>query len=163
MNFLDTITSNLLVPHIIHPTRITSISKTLIVIIYSNSLIFKDGISGNLTLAISDHLTQFLKIQGDAYKTPVNCNQYIRDFKNIDRENVLLDHLALNWNIVISIDKNNPNESFNLFVNEIDTPVNQYIPLRKLDRSEIKGNLKPWIAIGIRNSMIRRDKIYKIC
>ena len=44
----DIITANLLVPHIIHPTRITSSSRTLIDNIYSNS----DGISGNLQFQI---------------------------------------------------------------------------------------------------------------
>ena len=62
-NFFDTITSNLMVPHIIYPTRISSTSKTLIDIIFSNSLNFSLGTSGNLTLSISDHLAQFLIIQ----------------------------------------------------------------------------------------------------
>ena len=58
-NFLDTITLNLLVPHIIYPTRITSNSHTLIDNIFSNSLNFSDGIYGNLTISISDHLHNF--------------------------------------------------------------------------------------------------------
>ena len=61
-NFFDVITSNLLVPHIIHPTRITPTTKTLTDNIYSNSVLFPDGISGNLTISISDHLAQFLII-----------------------------------------------------------------------------------------------------
>ena len=52
-NFFDVVTAN---PHIIIPTRITSITRTLIDNIYSNATNFKEGISGNLTLAISDHL-----------------------------------------------------------------------------------------------------------
>ena len=55
-NFFNVVTANLLVPHIIIPTRITSTTRTLIDNIYSNSTNFKEGISGNLTLAISDHL-----------------------------------------------------------------------------------------------------------
>ena len=61
-NFFDNITSNLMVPHIIYPTRITSTSKTLIDNIFSNSLNFDQGISGNLCVSISDHLAQFLII-----------------------------------------------------------------------------------------------------
>ena len=67
-NLFDVITTNLLVPHIIIPTRITSTTRTLIDNIYSNSTNFKEGISGNLTMAISDHLVQFLIIQEEAYK-----------------------------------------------------------------------------------------------
>ena len=47
--FLDLSTSNLFVPHIIHPTRITPNSKTLIDNIFSNSPNFSEGISGNIT------------------------------------------------------------------------------------------------------------------
>ena len=111
--FFDTITSNLLVPHIIHPTRITTTSRTLIDNIYSNSTNFLDGISGNLTLAISDQLAQFLIIEEEAQKTPVIHNMYRRDFKQFDRENFLLDFLAIDWDDVMLIENNKPNESFN--------------------------------------------------
>ena len=60
--FLDLLTSNIFVPHIIHPTRITPNSKTLIDNIFSNSPNFSEGISGNITLSISDHFAQFLLI-----------------------------------------------------------------------------------------------------
>ena len=56
-NFFDTITSNL-----IYPTQISSTSKTLIDNIFSNSLNFSLGTSGNLTLSISDQFAQFLII-----------------------------------------------------------------------------------------------------
>ena len=160
-NFFDIITTNLLVPHIIHPTRITSETRTLIDNIYSNSTNFKDGISGNLTLAISDHLAQFLLIQEETHKIPVSRNSYTRNLTNFDRENFLLNLLGIDWNEVISLDNNNPNQSFNLFFDEIDSLVNRYIPLKKLTKEEIKSYFKPWITTGIRNSMKRRDKIYK--
>ena len=49
-NFFDTITSNLFVPHIILPTRITTTTKT-----FSDNICSNFKISGNMTLAISDH------------------------------------------------------------------------------------------------------------
>ena len=54
--FYNVICSNFLVPHIIHPTRITSDSATLIDNIFSNNLNFSQALSGNLTVSISDHL-----------------------------------------------------------------------------------------------------------
>ena len=65
--FFDTITSILFVPHITCPTRITNTTSTLIYNIFSNSLKFMDGISGNLTINISDHLAQFVIIPEDCY------------------------------------------------------------------------------------------------
>ena len=59
--FLDCLASNLFVPLILQPTRITSHSNTLIDDIYSN-VIDPDIISGNLTTTISDHLPQFAVI-----------------------------------------------------------------------------------------------------
>ena len=58
-SFFERISSSLFVPHIIFPTRCTTNSNTLIDNIFSNCNNFQDGISGNLTVAISDHLPQF--------------------------------------------------------------------------------------------------------
>ena len=56
--FLDSLSFNMILPYILHPTRITCHSKTFIDNILSN-YIFKETIFGNLTSAISDHLPQF--------------------------------------------------------------------------------------------------------
>ena len=39
--------------------------------------------------------------------------------------------------------------------------VETYVPLRKVTKNEIKSKFKPWITVGIRNSMKRKDKICK--
>ena len=57
--FLDSLSSNMFLPHIAQPTRITYHPKTLIDNIFSN-YISQDIVSGNLTATISDHLPQFL-------------------------------------------------------------------------------------------------------
>ena len=70
---------------------------------------------------------------------------------------VLLDLLVIEWDEVISVENNNPNESFHYFFNIIDSLVNKYILPKKLTKHEIKSKCKPWITVGIRNSMKRRD------
>ena len=57
--FIDSLSSNMFLPHIVQATRITSPCKTLIDNIFSNH-ISQEIMSGNLTAAISDHLPQFL-------------------------------------------------------------------------------------------------------
>ena len=52
--FLDFLSSNMFLPRIVQPTRITSPSKTLSDNIFSN-YISQDIVSGNLTTNISDH------------------------------------------------------------------------------------------------------------
>ena len=56
--FLDSLTSNSLIPLILQPARITSHSNTLIDNIFSN-VIDPEIMSGNLTATILDHLPQF--------------------------------------------------------------------------------------------------------
>ena len=58
-DFLDSLASNSFIPYILHPTRITNHSKTLIDNVFSN-FISLDLISSNITATISDHLPQFL-------------------------------------------------------------------------------------------------------
>ena len=57
--FLDSLSSHMLLPHIVQPTRIRNNSKTLIDNIYSN-VITPNNISGNITATISDHLPNLL-------------------------------------------------------------------------------------------------------
>ena len=114
-------------------------TKTLLDNIYSNCTNFNDGISGNLTLAISDHLAQFLIIQEVIDKTSTKNNIYKRDYRKFDRENFVLDLLNIEWNQVITIVIN----LSTYFFDKIDSLVNQYIPLRKLTKKEIENKFKP--------------------
>ena len=57
-DFLESLASNSFIPYMLHPTRITSHSKTLIDNIFSN-YISHEIVSGNITATISDHLPQF--------------------------------------------------------------------------------------------------------
>ena len=80
--YFDQISSNLFVPHIILPTRITPHSKTLIDNIFSNVNNFLQGKSGNLTLSISDHLAQFLSIPLETNFKPYHNIRYKRNMRN---------------------------------------------------------------------------------
>ena len=159
--FLDLLTSNLFVPHIIYPTRITPNSKTLIDNIFSNSPNFSEGISGNITLSISDPLAQFLLIPMNLVYVPSNIYSYKRDTKKFDRENLLLDLLDNDWSSVIKLEREDPNYSFNLYENTLNTLIDKYIPLRKITQKELKQQYKPWITNAILRSINAREKLYK--
>ena len=58
-DLFDSLSSHILMPRIIQPTRIRSSSKTLTDNIYSN-VITPNNILGDLTSTISDHLPQSL-------------------------------------------------------------------------------------------------------
>lgn len=132
--FYDIITSNLMVPHIILPTRITSNSKTLIDNIFSNSINFDKGISGNITASISDHLPQFLIIPKENYQPPNKHKLFKRDLKNFDKETFVAEIINTNWNTVLSIDKGDPNYSFEMFDSKINQLLDKYVPLKKVSK-----------------------------
>ena len=145
---------------IIHPTRITPNSKTLIDNIFSNSPTFSEGISGNITLSISDHLAQFLIIPMNFGYVLSKIYLYKRDTKNFDREIFLLDLLDIDWSLVIKLEKEDPNYSFNLYENTLNTLLDKYIPLRKITQKELKQQYKPWITNDILKSIKARENLY---
>ena len=58
--FLDSLSSHMVLPHIVQPARISTTSKTLIDIL--SNIHTPSSISGNLTSPISDHLPQFIMV-----------------------------------------------------------------------------------------------------
>ena len=136
-DFYNIITSNLFVPHITIPTRITSHSKTLIDNIFSNSLNFYQGISGNFTVSISDHLPQFLIIPRENYHPPKKHNVYKRDTENFDKESFVSELINTNWNDVLYIEKGDPNYSFDMFDKKIGDLMNKYVPLKKFSKKTL--------------------------
>ena len=53
--FVDSLSSYMYLPYILHPTRVTGHSETIIDHIFSN-YVSKEVVCGNLTSTISDHL-----------------------------------------------------------------------------------------------------------
>ena len=161
-NYFDTLTSLSFIPHIIHPTRITPHSKTLIDNIFSNVPNFSQGKSGNLTISLSDHLAQFLVIPLDTCFVPPKVSKFKRDTRNFDRENFFLDLLSIDWNAVIEIDKRDPNYSFMQYYSTINKLIDKYMPLIEMTQKEIQLQSKPWITKEILKMINEREKLYKM-
>ena len=83
-DFMNTMISHYLFPHILHPTRVTDHSATVIDNTFSNNTVHK-SVSGNIMTHISDHFPQFIilnKINID-YKS---CSYAKRNFSNFDEQ-----------------------------------------------------------------------------
>ena len=160
-SFLNNLTSNLFIPHITLPTRITTRSKTLIDNIFSNSF-NSSFISGNITTSISDHLPQFLLIPNINLKDllPKHHNLFKRDPTNFKKEDFILDLLEIDWNTTLQTNKNDPDFSFNQFYEKINCIIDNHLPLKKVSKKELKQQFKPWITTGIRKSIKVRDKLF---
>ena len=156
--FFDVLTSNLFVPHIIHPTRITPTSKTLIDNIFSNCLNFQEGKSGNFTLKLSDHLAQFLVIPITYHQIPKKKVLYTYDTKNFDGAKFLEDFQNIAWPTTNNM--TDPNIPFDDMMEKIDKLVNTHLPKRKMTQNEIRRKQKPWINNEILRKIKKRDKTH---
>ena len=160
-DFFDTLTSNLFVPHITLPTRITNRSQTLIDNIFSNNPEFENCTSGNFTFSISDHLAQFLIVPSSENRPPKVHNIKVRDTKNYSHEELVADIINIDWTEVLEADKADPNHSSQRFNDKINEILDKHMPWRKLNKKEIRLQTKPWITSGILNSIKRRDKLLR--
>ena len=134
-DFYNIWTSHLFVPHITLPTRITSKSKTLIDNIFSNDPAFANGVSGNFTISISDHLPQFL-LMPDGLKHPPKKHNLYRRSKNYNKEELVADFLNINWNEIISPIKMDSNYSFNNFIESVNSVLDKHMPWKKMNNKQ---------------------------
>ena len=159
--FYSSLTSNLFVPHITLPTRITSHSQTLIDNIFSNDPNFSQGVSGNFTFSISDHLAQFLIMPRIDNRPPKKHNIQKRDFTNYDKTDLIGDIISINWHEVMSVELADTNHSFDMFYKKITDVLDTHVPLKKLNKKEMRIRAKPWITPDIIKSIKVRDKFLR--
>ena len=104
--FHNNLNSHFFTPYILQPTRLRS--KTLIDNIFFNSLEYQ-SISGNLFIEISDHLIQFLILQGFVKERSLPQNNlYRRDFTNFNEREFKEKILEMNWDNICKMKENNP-------------------------------------------------------
>ena len=145
-DFLDSLASNSFIPYILHPTRITCHSKTLIGNIFSN-FISPHIISGNITATISDHLPQFWFIPNILSNPSTDkSNYYERDWSKFKQENVILDYFDKDRADLLQIDQQNVNLCLDSFLNKINSILDVHAPLRKGNKYKLKLKTKPWIT-----------------
>jgi len=116
-SFLDILGSNLLLPHILVPTRVTDHSKTLIDNIFSGPATSMT-ISGNLCYTISDHLLQFCLFPELNYNKIKDFGPYLKqNWSKFDKDNFIKDYTAIDWNALFDRFDLDPDKCFNVFNN----------------------------------------------
>ena len=151
--FLDSLSSHMLLPHIVQPTRIRNNSNTLSYNIYSN-VNTPNNISSNLTATISDHLPQFL-IAPDIFSNPpsTKLNIFERDWSKFDQENFIIDYLSVDWENLIKSNNGNVDQSFASFLTKFNSILDLYAPLKKISKQKLKFRNKSWITLGLQESI----------
>ena len=161
-NFFDKMTSNLLVPLILVPTKINTKNDTLIDNIFTNQF-NSQTITGNLAVNFSDgHLPSFAIFpKPNQNHLPKKHNIYVRGkLEGEKKENFLMDLAAIDMGKDVIVD-NDPDKSLDNLLSHSDRLTDLYIPSNKLTKKEYKQTTKPWITLGIRNSIQRKDKLFK--
>ena len=92
-DFINLMISQYFLPHILHPTRVTDHSATIIYNIFSNSL-ESDTISGNLLSQISDNFPQFLVIKNTTVDYR-HCTLFQHDYSKFVESSFINDFTGL--------------------------------------------------------------------
>ena len=109
--FYNSMSSNFFTPFILQPTRLHS--KTLIDNVFFNSLEYQ-SVSGNPLIEISDHLIQFLILEGFTKERSLpETNLFKRDFRNFNEREFEETVLKMNWENICNVQSNDPNLSCN--------------------------------------------------
>ena len=160
-DFLDSLVSNSFIPYILHPTRITSHSKTLIDNIFSN-YISREIISGNITATIFDHLLQFSVVPNILSNPSTQKSDfYEKDWSKFKQENFILDYLDKDWTDVLQIDQQNVNLSMDSFLNNMSSILDTHTPLKKVNKYKLKFKTKPWINPALQKSISIKSNLLK--
>ena len=112
--FLDSWYTNVLLPYISAPSRVTTHSRTLIDNIFSNNI--EDGlISGNIISTISYHYAQFLLMKNMKIKQKGTTDIYRHNFKNFNKIQFESELYSVDWKSVLEINKKDVDFSFGKF------------------------------------------------
>ena len=158
--FFNTLSSYFYTPFILQPTRLRS--KTLIDNIFLNSLEYA-ATSGNILRELSDHLVQFLILEGFSKERSLpETNIFKRDMsKFCDREFEEVVINGLNWEEICMLRFNDSNVAFSSFNNTVNFHLDEMSPFKKVTLKEFRLMLKPWITTDILNKCKERDKLLK--
>ena len=158
-DFLNSMTSAFFSPFILQPTRLSS--KSLIDNIFFNSLEFS-SYSGNLLIEISDHLMQFLIIEGFVKEKAIpEINLYKRNFKHFNDDEFSRSLYQLDWENIVKIEDRDINASYSNFYRSITFLLDEFAPFYKVSKKEYKLKFKPWINSEILDLIKERDKVFK--
>ena len=157
-DFINTMVSHYLLPHVLYPTRVIDHSATVIDNIFSNNTCHKT-VSGSIITQISDHFPQFIildKIVID-YKS---CSYAKRDFSNFDEQKFIAGFSSQSMDFV-----HDPNVSigskFDQFYLSLSSYIDHHAPVKKMNKKDLKLHSKPWITTQIYRLIKYRDKLLR--
>ena len=155
-NYVNFPFSKQFLPYIIHPSRVSAHSSSLIDIILSN-ITDNETISRNILTQITDYFPQFLIVK-HADMTYKKLSYFQHDFSRLNEGNLHTDftNFDLSYLNDCALDVI---AKFNRLLASLDELVKTRAPLKKLTKRAIKLRNKPWINGKIQKMMHIRDQL----
>ena len=143
------------------PTRVTSISRTLLDHIYTNDK-SKSAVSGVLTTSdLSDYYGIFTIVPKiKCQKNNALANHQERDMTQFNLDE-FLKCLHLRLSPMFEVNTMPVNELADSFLATFTEVVDQFAPKRNASRKERKIRSKPWISRGLLKSIQTRNRLFK--
>ena len=158
-HFFNTMCSNFFAPYILQPTG--PASSTLIDNIFLNTVDFS-SYSGNLTIQLSDHLFQFVILEGFFKEmVPKKLNLKERNFKHFNEREFVETINSIPWDEILQLESNDPNVSLENLYSYVGNLLDEFAPYKKVSKKEFKLKSKPWISKEIQYLMWQRDKLFQ--
>ena len=105
-----------------------------------SDIISHEVISGNITVAISDHLPQFLFAPNVLSKDSCRkSNIYERDWPKFNQTDLVLDYFKKNWPDVLQLDQQNVNLPTESSLGNI---LDEHAPLKRINKYKLKFKSK---------------------
>ena len=157
-DFHDNLSSYFLTPFILQPTRLRA--KILIDNIFFNALDYH-SFSGNILYELSDHLIQFMTLEGFVKERnlpekkmfrrgPLNVNEY---------EEVVIN--GVDWNEICMLHYGDASASFKSFYDTHLYYLDEMSPFHEVTLKEFRLLTKPWITKEILTKCDARDALLK--
>ena len=112
---------------------------------------------------LSDHLTQFLILQGFAKERSLpEVKMYKRNYKNFSEaefEETVIN--GIDWNEICMFRLRNPNVSVKNFFDTLNFHLDEMAPLEKVTLKSYRLMLKPWITADILKKCDERNDLLK--
>ena len=157
-NFVSLFLSQHFLPFVVHPTRVSDHSSTIIDNVFSNICNLETK-RGNILTHIADHFPQFLIVKEGGIANR-SLSFYQHDYSKCDQESFLEDFNNLNFEY-LNETINDVNAKFNRYLDNLNDIVKKHAPLKKFTKKELKLRNKPWINSRIQKMMRLPDKALK--
>ena len=124
-DFYNLMNSNVYLPQINLPTRITDTTMTLIDNIFTNTMSY-NSFSSNILIQIAEHLSQFLSVDTSKIEYK-KLDIYKRDYSNFNDQSFIEDISIQNWHN----EYDDPNDCYTDFIFRLEGCANRHAHLKK--------------------------------